>query len=80
MGDEDIIVLAITSIFILLFIGLLIARIVFFSHLEQLFNKIEFEHRTMPAGQVWLLLIPCFGPIWLFIVIDKLSDSLSREF
>lgn len=33
----------------------------------------------MPSVNVWLLLIPIFGLVWHFIVINKLADSISAE-
>ena len=34
----------------------------------------------MEPGMVWLLLIPCFGLIWQFIMIIRISESLDNEF
>lgn len=34
----------------------------------------------MISGQVWLALIPLFGMIWQFFIIDKLALSLKAEF
>jgi hypothetical protein len=36
--------------------------------------------RTMPPGNVWLLLIPIFSLIWHFIVVSNLARSLGNEF
>ncbi len=37
-------------------------------------------NRTLPPGQVWLSLIPCFNLVWQFFVVIHLADSLEREF
>ena len=33
----------------------------------------------MPAGNVWLLLIPIFGILWQFVVVNKLGESIRDE-
>lgn len=37
-------------------------------------------NRSMPAGAVWLLLIPLFNFIWNFFVVTAISRSLHAEF
>lgn len=37
-------------------------------------------NQAMPPGQVWLLLIPLFGTVWHFIVVQRIADSLKAEF
>lgn len=34
----------------------------------------------MPSGNVWLILIPLFGLVWQFIVVNAIADSLKEEF
>jgi hypothetical protein len=36
------------------------------------------ENRDTEPGMVWLLLIPCFGFIWHFILIGKIRDAIQR--
>ncbi|MCU0431968.1 MAG: hypothetical protein MUC87_00780 [Bacteroidia bacterium] len=36
--------------------------------------------RKMEPGQVWLILIPFFGIVWLFIVVSRMADSLAAEY
>ena len=33
----------------------------------------------MPSSNVWLLLIPLFGLVWHFIIINNLADSIKAE-
>lgn len=71
---------ALISIVILLSIGLLlIPRIFYLITLQSAFNAVSEENRKMPSAHVWLLLIPLFGIVWHFIVIDKLAGSISAE-
>jgi len=37
-------------------------------------------HRRMSPGMVWLMLIPCFGYVWTFFVVLRLSDSYRSYF
>lgn len=38
------------------------------------------QNRTMEPGQVWLMLIPIFGIIWNFIMVNRIADTLANEF
>jgi hypothetical protein len=38
------------------------------------------EHQRMPAGQVWLLLIPLFNLVWNFFVFQQIPESYQNYF
>jgi hypothetical protein len=38
------------------------------------------QNRTIQPGQVWLMLIPLFGIIWNFIMVNRIADTLANEF
>ena len=38
------------------------------------------EHRKMPPGQVWLLLIPLFNLVWNFFVFQRIPESYQSFF
>ena len=48
--------------------------------LQSTLNAISYENRKMQPGQVWLTLIPFFGLVWQFIIVNRLADSLKAEF
>ncbi|WP_319501416.1 hypothetical protein [uncultured Draconibacterium sp.] len=48
--------------------------------LQNTFNAISSENRKMQSGEVWLTLIPLFGLVWQFIIVNRLADSLKAEF
>jgi hypothetical protein len=48
--------------------------------LQKALQRCAPESRTMPPGQVWLLLIPLFNAVWMFIVVGRLASSLRNEF
>lgn len=58
---------------------LIIPKIFYLVTLQSTFNSISVENRKMPAGNVWLLLIPVFSIIWHFIVVGNLADSIKAE-
>ncbi len=48
--------------------------------LQNTLSAISQENRRMQPGQVWLTLIPVFGIIWQFIIVNSIADSLKAEF
>jgi hypothetical protein len=43
-------------------------------------NLVSVKNRKMEPGMVWLILIPLFGIVWQFIVVNNIADSLRDEF
>ncbi len=75
--------LAIGAVIGIAFIILVIAMIptVFYLiNLQNTLKAVSPSNQAMPPGQVWLLLIPLFGTVWHFIVVQKIADSLKAEF
>lgn len=64
---------------VLLLIGLAI-QIFYLLTLSRCLDKCRKRNRTMEPGMVWLNLIPCFGTVWGFITVIRLSESLTNEF
>lgn len=68
---------------ILIFIALggltLIPTIFYLISLQSTLNAISIANRKMPSGNVWLLLIPLFGTVWHFIIVNNLADSIKAE-
>ena len=58
----------------------LIPMIFFLLTLQNTLNAISFENRKMEPGLVWLSLIPLFGLVWQFIIVDRMAGSLQAEF
>jgi len=76
MNDEELVIIVIAGFFIL---AILAVALYFYSRQQKILDLIQIENRTLPPGQVWLYLIPCFGTIWIFIVIDRIGESLRNE-
>ena len=68
---------------LVLLIVLLIAVVpgVFFVRtLRDTLRQIEPGNRTMKPGKAWLLLIPFFNYIWLFVVVKAIATSLVLQY
>lgn len=58
----------------------LIPMIFFLLTLQNTLNAVSFENRKMEPSLVWLSLIPLFGMVWQFIIVDRMAGSLQAEF
>ena len=64
----------------LIILGLFILPVIFFYiTIQNTLKVISERNRQMPPGQVWLCLIPLFGIAWNFVVLERLSNSISLE-
>ncbi|MEO6730564.1 MAG: hypothetical protein ABIN01_05060 [Ferruginibacter sp.] len=63
----------------LLFFLVLIPTVFYISTLQKALEAVSDENRRMPPGQVWLLLIPLFNFIWMFVVVNKIAESFNAE-
>ncbi len=67
-------------LFLLLFIILAFVPFIFFLiTLQKTMNVISVENRKMPPSNVWLMLIPLFNIVWQFIMVSKISESVTEE-
>jgi hypothetical protein len=58
----------------------LLLTIFYLNTLQKTFDEISEVNRRMSSGLVWLSLIPLFGTVWQFIIVNKMADSLRAEF
>ena len=54
--------------------------IAFLLELQRAVERCAPANRALSPGQVWLNLIPLFNIVWQFILISRVSETLSREF
>lgn len=66
----------VTLILVLL---LLVPAIFYLITLQKTLEAISPENRSIPPGQVWLLLIPLFNLVWQFIAVERISNSIKAE-
>lgn len=69
---------------IILILGVLgvafLPAIFFLRTLSNTLKEIHPDNRRMQPAEVWLELIPIYGMVWQFIVVNRLADSLKSEF
>ncbi len=60
-------------------IGIVIA-IFYLLNLQNLLKECSLDNQQIPPGNVWLMLIPLFNIVFQFIMYQKISESIKREF
>ena len=58
---------------------LIVPYVLFLITLQNTLKAISPENRKMPPGNVWLMFIPLFNIVWLFIMIGYIADSIKAE-
>ncbi|HEY4291165.1 MAG TPA: hypothetical protein VGN00_28890 [Puia sp.] len=66
--------------------GQLIAFLMFLTPLvfflltqQNTLKAIRSDNRRLHPGQVWLQLIPIFNFYWIFVVVSRIADSITKE-
>ncbi len=63
-----------------MFLALFLVPFIFFLlTLYRTAEQISPQSRRLAPGQVWLMLIPLFNLVWMFIVINRLAASIKQE-
>jgi len=62
-----------------LLLAFVIPAILFLLSQQRILQVISPENREMSPGSVWLQFIPIFGMVWQFIVVIRISHSVSKE-
>ena len=61
-------------------IAILAIYVFFLLTLQKAMGRCSRRNRTMEPGLVWLLLVPLFNIVWIFIMPIRIGDSLKNEF
>ena len=69
-------ILLIVFIVVVLF---LVPMIFFLIAQQNTLRAVSTHNRKMQPGEVWLQLIPLFGMVWKFIVVNRISQSIRAE-
>jgi hypothetical protein len=64
---------------IALLLAFVITAMLFLLAQQRILQVISPENRELSPGSVWLQFIPVFGMIWQFIVVVRISRSVSKE-
>ena len=43
-------------------------------------DQVSHDFRRMEPGSVWLMLLPVFGFVWNFLVINAVAEGITKEF
>lgn len=78
-GDEVVLIVLVVC-GIITFAASLAIQILFLLTLKRALEQCSPHTRTMEPGMVFLNLIPCFGSVWMFITVSRLSESLRAEY
>lgn len=70
---------AILLMYLIVLVVALIPKIFYILTLQKTFKNTALENRKMEPNNTWLMLIPIFGLVWHFIVLNHLFDSLYAE-
>jgi ACS family hexuronate transporter-like MFS transporter len=76
-SDVQSVILVVLALAFLLGIAI---QVVFLRSLQMLIARCAPRNRALSPGQVWLNLVPFFNFVWQFILISRVSETLSREF
>jgi hypothetical protein len=79
--DSDAAMIGMIAIAIIVGLAIGLIPIIFYLlTLQKTLNEVSPHNQKLPPGQVWLILIPLFGLVWSFIVVNRIADSLKAEF
>ncbi|MBS1664485.1 MAG: hypothetical protein JST68_25795 [Bacteroidetes bacterium] len=64
---------------LILLLAFFVPSILFFLTQQNTLRLIRSENRELNPGLVWLQLIPLFNLYWIFVVVTRIADSISKE-
>lgn len=64
---------------LLFLLAFIVPYVLFLLTLYRTAEQISIQNRRLIPAQVWLLLIPLFNLFWMFVVINKLANSIKQE-
>lgn len=67
-------------IYFIAFVIYLAIYIPYLLTLQRALEAVSPDLRRMPPGQVWLMLIPLFSVIWIFMIAAAIADSFDQEY
>jgi hypothetical protein len=57
----------------------LIPAIFYLLTLQDTLRSIHYLNRAIEPGKVWLMLIPLFNLVWMFMVVSRVASSIKNE-
>jgi hypothetical protein len=65
---------------VIFFLGGLGVMIIWLLNMSKALDNISQDFRSMNPGAVWLTMIPLFGLVWQFMVVNAVANGLVKEF
>jgi hypothetical protein len=63
-----------------IYLVILVITVFYLLTLHRALGHCRPRNRKMEPGMVWLTLIPCFPLIWNFFIVNRIAESLRKEF
>lgn len=79
-GMEGAPVALIIGIFCGIVLVALIVTIFFLLTMSKALKRCRPRCRSMEPGMVWLMLVPLFNIVWQFFVVNRVTESIGREY
>ena len=79
-GSEETVLLILGILVLITLAAFYALKILFLITMKRALEQCDPRSRAMEPGQVFLNLIPCFGAIWMFFTVSRVSQSLRREY
>jgi hypothetical protein len=64
---------------LVVYLTFILPALLFLFSQQRTLSAIRPEYRELKAGMVWLQLIPVFNLYWMFVVVTRIADSISKE-
>lgn len=80
MTSENALIVFVVLVFLVFLVVAIGVQVFFLLSLHRALERCAPENRELEPGKVWLCFIPFFNLVWIFIVVSRVSRSLSREF
>jgi hypothetical protein len=78
--SEEVALVVVAVVVGIMVVAGLALQILFLLTLKRALEQCAPHNRQMEPGHVLLNLIPCFGAVWMFITVNKVSKSVRDEF
>lgn len=79
-ADDEVFTVVVIVCSAIMVLASLAMQFLFLLTLKRALEQCDPRTRTMEPGQVFLNLIPCFGAIWMFFTVSRVSESLRAEY
>lgn len=75
MREDELMIAIAIAVFVML-----IPFIFYLITLQKLLEQVSPANRQMPPANVWLMMIPLFNLVYMFLMNTYISDSLAKEY